>query len=133
MSFASEEKLWRLRCFVGEPSKNHFHILHAKPQIPNPSINDTQIPVSTVIINDGPRYQYQRQPERGSNDAQIPVSKYHRYPAPSINDTQIRISKYDTQIPVSKYQRYPEPSIQISMTLRVWHCVPNALTPAQTP
>ena len=77
---------------------------------PEPSINDTQIPVS----------KYQRYPEPSINDTQIPVSKYQRYPEPSINDTQIPVSKYqrypepsinDTQIPVSKYQRYPEPSI----------------------
>ena len=32
-----KKKLWRLRRFVGESSKSNFHILHAQPQIPNPS------------------------------------------------------------------------------------------------
>ena len=74
-----------------------FHILHAQPQIPNPSINDTQIPIS----------KYQRYPEPSINDTLIPISKYQRYPEPSIKDTVI---------PVSKYQRYPEPNKQQQTT-----------------
>ena len=50
----------------GESSKSNFHTLHAQPQIPNPSINDTQISVSN----------YQRYPQPSINDAQIPISKY---------------------------------------------------------
>ena len=82
--------MWRLRCFVGESSKSNFHILHAEPQMPNPGINDTQIPVSTVTINDVPKLD----PDTSINGNQNVVSMIPRYQYPSINDTQNPVSKY---------------------------------------